>query len=241
MVFQDPMTSLDPVQRISRQLTEPMRAHIGLSKEQARTRAIDLLEQVGVPDPVRRMRAYPNELSGGLRQRVAIAIALSCDPDVLIADEPTSALDVTVQAQILDVLDRLRVERRLAVLLITHDLGIVATRADDVAVMYGGRIIEHGSTRDVFATPHHRYTRALLDAVPRVDHAGHVRLAAIGGAPPILLGDLPGCSFAPRCRARQERCLLERPPLEPLAGESQQVACWYPLNVPVRAPVRAEP
>ncbi len=240
MVFQDPMTSLDPVQRISRQLTEPMRAHLGYSKEQATSRAIDLLEQVGVPDPVRRMRAYPNELSGGLRQRVAIAIALSCDPDVLIADEPTSALDVTVQAQILDVLDRLRVERRLAVLLITHDLGIVATRADEVAVMYGGRIIERGTTPTSSPLRTTPTRRALLDAVPRVDHAGHVRLAAIGGAPPILLGDLPGCSFAPRCRAMEERCTRERPELESLAGETQQVACWFPLNVPVASPVRVQ-
>ena len=227
MVFQDPMTSLDPVQRIGRQLIEPMRVHLGMSTGEARERAVELLTAVGIPDPARRLRAYPHELSGGLRQRVAIAIALSCDPDVLIADEPTSALDVTVQAQLLDLLDELRTERRLAVLLITHDLGIVAGRADEVAVMYGGRIVEHGATAAVFDAPQHPYTRALLGAVPRVQAPSHQRLAAISGVPPVLLGRPPGCAFAPRCNQVGPRCAGEDPLLTPVPG-AHPTACWYP-------------
>ena len=225
MVFQDPMTSLDPVQRIGRQLTEPMRVHLGLSRSEAREKAVELLTAVGVPDPERRLRVYPHELSGGLRQRVAIAIALSCDPDILIADEPTSALDVTVQAQLLDLLDELRYERRLAVLLITHDLGVVAGRADEVAVMYGGRIVEQGPTDSVFESPDHPYTRALLGAVPRIASASHSRLAAIPGIPPILLGRPAGCSFAPRCPQAVETCTTSDPQLE-VTGPNHQTACW---------------
>ena len=237
MVFQDPMTSLDPVQRVGRQLMEPMRVHLGYSKSEARGRAVELLTAVGVPDPARRLKAYPHELSGGLRQRVAIAIALSCDPDILIADEPTSSLDVTVQAQLLDLLDELRRERRLAVLLITHDLAVVAGRADRVAVMYAGRIVEQGPTAAVIGTPRMPYTRALLDAVPRVTDAAHTRLTAIAGQPPVLIGEGPGCAFAARCTRVDDRCRAERPALEgPVSGRSQPdgavghlVACWHPL------------
>ena len=228
MVFQDPMTSLDPVHRVDRQLIEPMRLHLGLSRAEARARAIDLLEAVGVPDPDRRLRAYPHELSGGLRQRVAIAIALSCDPDVLLADEPTSALDATVQAQLLDLLDELRRERRLAVLLITHDLGVVAGRADRVAVMYAGRLVESGPTAAVLRSPRMPYTRALLDAVPRVDAPSHQRLAAIGGAPPPFAGYEVGCAFAPRCARATDRCTAERPAWS--ADGDRMYACWYPLT-----------
>jgi oligopeptide/dipeptide ABC transporter ATP-binding protein len=235
MVFQDPMTSLDPVLRIGRQLTEPMRLHLGLDRDAARVRSLELLRSVGVPDPARRLRAYPHELSGGLRQRVAIAIALSCDPDVLIADEPTSALDVTIQAQLLDLLDRLRAERQLAVLLITHDLGVVAGRADDVAVMYAGRIVEQGDTATVFRDPQHPYTRALLGAVPRLEHSSHHRLAAIPGVPPILLGRPPGCAFAPRCGRAGPRCSSDDPQLEPSPVDSS-VACWHPTGVTLVAP-----
>ncbi len=236
MVFQDPMTSLDPVQRIGRQLTEPMRVHLGLGRAEAHTRARELLEAVGIPDPERRLRAYPHELSGGLRQRVAIAVALSCDPDVLLADEPTSALDVTVQAQLLDLLDQLRRERRLAVLLITHDLGIVAGRADDVAVMYAGRIVEQAATAELFAAPRHPYTHALLGAVPRLDQPGHTRLAAIPGAPPVLLGRPPGCAFAPRCARAATRCTAEDPRLSgdvarPGTIDDHRWACWYPVEL----------
>lgn len=224
MVFQDPMTSLDPVQRIGRQLTEPMRRHLGLDRAAARAEAVRLLGAVGIPDPERRMRSYPHELSGGMRQRVAIAIALSCDPDILIADEPTSALDVTVQAQLLDLLDRLRAERGLGVLLITHDLGIVAHHADEVAVMYAGRIVEQGSTSEVFRRPRHPYTELLLGAVPRTDRPGHQRLAAIPGTPPILLGRPPGCAFAPRCPRAEDRCRHDDPQLE--TDGASAVACW---------------
>jgi peptide/nickel transport system permease protein len=243
MVFQDPMTSLDPVQRIGRQLTEPMRLHLGLDKSAARSQAIELLARVGVPDPERRMRSYPHELSGGLRQRVAIAIALSCDPDVLIADEPTSALDVTIQAQLLDLLDELRRERRMAIVLITHDLGVVAARADHVAVMYGGRIVEQAATAELFRAPSHPYTLALLGAVPRVTHPVHHRLAAIGGSPPSPLVPRLGCSFAPRCARATERCTCEDPPLSladgvqpstESAAAGHLVACWHPLSLSTR-------
>ncbi len=225
MVFQDPMTSLDPVQRIGRQLTEPMRAHLGLSRAEARTHALELLQVVGIPDGVRRLRSYPHELSGGMRQRVAIAIALSCDPDILIADEPTSALDVTVQAQILDLLDQLRADRGLGVLLITHDLGIVANRADEIAVMYAGRVVEHGPTRVVFRQPRHPYTQLLLGAIPRLDRPGHQRLAAIAGVPPLLLGGRPaGCAFAPRCPIAHDKCRESDPTL--VSVSETGIACW---------------
>ncbi len=227
MVFQDPMTSLDPVQRLERQLTEPMRVHLGLTKREARIQALELLRAVGIPDGERRLRAYPHELSGGMRQRAAIAIALSCDPDILIADEPTSALDVTVQAQILDLLDELRRERGMGVLMITHDLGIVASRADDVAVMYAGRIVEQGTTTDLFGYPAHPYTRALIGAIPRVDGVGHQRLSSIPGTPPILIGRPPFCSFAPRCPDVHDACMSSEPSLMPT--EHTTVACWTAL------------
>ncbi len=224
MVFQDPMTSLDPVQRLRRQITEPMRVHLGVTRAEARRQAVGLLEAVGIPDPERRLRSYPHELSGGMRQRAAIAIALSCDPDILIADEPTSALDVTIQAQILDLLDELRAERGVGVLMITHDLGIVATRADEVAVMYAGRIVERGSTAGVFRNPAHPYTRALLGAIPRIDDAGHQRLTGIQGTPPIMLGRPPGCAFAARCPQAESRCLTDEPTLTASIGS--EAACW---------------
>ena len=230
MVFQDPMTSLDPVQRIGRQLTEPMHVHLGASRAEARTRAIELLRAVGIPDPERRMRSFPHQLSGGLRQRVAIAIALSCDPDVLIADEPTSALDVTVQAQLLNLLGTLCRERRLAVLLITHDLGVVAGYANEVAVMYAGRIVEQGPTRPLFVAPRHPYTQALMAAVPRVDQGPHTRLQSIPGTPPILLGRPAGCAFAPRCTAATDRCRVDDPqPM--LLDDGRLLACWNPIGL----------
>jgi peptide/nickel transport system permease protein len=239
MVFQDPMTSLDPVQRIGRQITEPMRLHLGMNKSEARVRAVELLQQVGIPDPERRLRSYPHELSGGLRQRVAIAVALSCDPDILIADEPTSALDVTIQAQLLDLLDDLRRERRLAVMLITHDLGVVASRANSVAVMYGGRIVEQAPTAELFATPSHPYTTALLGAVPRLAQPVHHRLAAIAGSPPSPLMPRMGCSFASRCAYASDRCASDDPHLVAMSSGSAStpvahsaahlVACWNPV------------
>ncbi len=214
MIFQDPMSALNPFLTIGQQLTEPMRYHLGFSSSQARRRAVELLEQVGVPDPRRRLSYYPHQLSGGQRQRVMIAMALSCQPKLLIADEPTTALDVTVQAQILALLAQLQQKRGLAILLITHDLGVVATLAHRVAVMYAGRMVEQAPVERIFRTPLHPYTHALLGAVPRVDGVPAGRLATIGGEPPHLAQLPPGCAFHPRCPWAQESCRRQRPELE---------------------------
>ncbi len=212
MIFQDPMTSLNPVYRVGDQIVEMIRAHRKVSKAEARDRAVELLRSVGIPNPERRVRDYPHEFSGGMRQRVMIAMALSLDPDVLIADEPTTALDVTVQAQILRLLARLNSERGLAVVLITHDLGVVAEVADRVAVMYAGQIVEEASLDELFYDPQHPYTWGLLGSLPRLDQPNPERLAQIAGAPPSL-ADLPaGCRFAPRCPHVFDKC-AEPPPL----------------------------
>lgn len=224
MVFQDPMTTLDPVMRVGRQIAEPAMVHLGLSKAEALSRARDLLAEVGVPDPEARLRAWPHELSGGLRQRVAVAIALAAEPQILIADEPTSALDVTVQRQLLDLLAGLGRSRGLSVILITHDMGIVAQRADRVMVMYAGRVVEEGSTVDVFRAPRMPYTRALLAAIPRVDAQSHRKLAVIGGVPPVPLGPRVGCAFAPRCGQVQELCRTDIPVL---TGDLHRSACHF--------------
>ncbi len=227
MVFQDPMTALNPVLPIGRQLTEGMRLHLGLSEAQARERATDLLDRVGIPDPARRLEAYPHQLSGGMRQRVMVAIGLSCDPAVLIADEPTTALDVTIQAQILELVRTLQQGSDTAVIWITHDLGVVAGLADRVAVMYAGLIVEEGPVDAVYRSPAHPYTRALLGAVPVLGSERGAQLATIPGLPPDPHDLPPGCPFEPRCPyVADERCRSDVPPLAEV-GPGHRAATFY--------------
>ena len=223
MIFQDSMTSLNPYLRISRQMTEVLIQHRGMREDEARDTAIALLERVRIPEARRRFDMYPHEFSGGMRQRVMIAMSLLCQPDLLIADEPTTALDVTVQAQILELLKELRREVKTAIVVITHDLGVIAGIADRVAVMYGGRIVEDGPVRDIFYAPEHPYTLGLLRSMPRLDRAGRDDLYAIPGQPPNLQRLPSGCSFRSRCDFAFERC-LERPELLP-AGLGRRKAC----------------
>ncbi len=228
MVFQDPMTSLNPVKRIDAQLTEAMRYHLKISNSDAKDRAIDLLKQVHIPSAERRLKQYPHELSGGMRQRVVIAMALACEPKLLIADEPTTALDVTVQKTILDLLDELRQSHNMAMILITHDLGVARGRADRIGVMYAGRLLEVGRTDAVFADMRHPYTQALLESIPNIDAASHSRLQPIPGRPPNLLDPPIGCAFAQRCRHAQPDCLHQKPDLD---GSTEHVyACFYPVG-----------
>ena len=223
MIFQDPMTSLNPVFTVGDQIAEGVRAHFKVSKSEARQRALTLLQEVGIPDPAARLDAYPHQLSGGMRQRVMIAIALSAEPEILVADEPTTALDVTVQAQILEVLDRLRDSHGMAVLLITHDLGIVAGRADRVAVMYAGQIVEEAPTDRLFARPSHPYTQGLFASVPRI--TGPVeRLSPIGGSVPAPGAWPSGCRFRPRCPKAFDKSET-MPPLLPV-GPEHRMRCW---------------
>ncbi|MBX6388057.1 MAG: ABC transporter ATP-binding protein [Frankia sp.] len=239
MVFQDPGRSLNPVVRIERQLTEGMRKHLGIGKSEAHGRAVDLLREVGVPDPERRLRNYPHELSGGMRQRVMIATALACEPDLLIADEPTTALDVTVQRQILDLLRRVQRDRGMAMMLISHDLAVVAGRTDRVAVMYAGRLAETGTTRAIFAAPRHRYTHALLDATPSLDHQRHAPMRVIPGSLPDPTSPPPGCRFAPRCAHTTDACVDPGPRMTSAdgvaAGMDHLIACVNPVAAPAAA------
>lgn len=229
MVMQNPMTALAPARRIGQQLADGLRHHLGLSRSEAKAEVIRLLDDVRIPDPERRSKVYPYQLSGGLRQRVTIALALAANPSLLIADEITTALDVTVAAQILDLLTRIRDERAMALILVSHDLGVIATRTDAVKVMYAGRIVESAATRALFASPRHPYTEALLGSIPRHSHTPHMPLNAIPGAPPNL-GRLPvGCAFAPRCSYAQDRCREERPELTD-DGTGHAVACHFPCN-----------
>ena len=232
MVFQDPMTSLNPVVKIGRQLTEGLRHHLGMSKADAKAAAIALLTSVGIPEPIRRLNQYPHELSGGMRQRVTIAIALACGPRLLIADEPTTALDVTVQAQILDLLQKQQRERFMAMVLITHDLGVVAGRADEIAVMYAGKVVERAPAHVLFREMRMPYTEALLKSIPRVSNPSHTRLQAIVGRPPDLVNLPKGCKFAPRCPYAQEKCLEEDPPLLPGPTAGHEYRCWFPVGTP---------
>lgn len=225
MVFQDPSTSLNPVMTVADQIIPPIRRHLHLSRSAARARAIELLTETGIPDPQRNIDSYPHQLSGGMRQRVMIAIALSCNPDVLLADEPTTALDVTIQAQIVALLRRLSEEHNSSVVFVTHDMGLVARFADRVAVMYAGRIVEVGNVFDVFRDPQHPYTRGLLASIPAVEGELPERLAQIDGTPPGLTGLPPGCPFAPRCPDRMARCTSSRPELV-VRQETHEAACW---------------
>jgi len=228
LILQDPMSSLTPTLTIGTQIAESLQQHLNMSRTMARTRSVELLESVGIPAPRSALDRYPHQLSGGLRQRVCIAIAMACGPALLLADEPTTALDVTVQAQILNLLAAQQSERQMAMILITHDLAIVAGRADHTIVMYAGRIVEQGPTRRIFAAPRMPYTRGLLDCIPRLSDPSHTPLAAIPGRPPDLLRLGAGCPFAPRCARVRDRCHREAPPLI-TDGGGHWYACWYPI------------
>ena len=225
MVFQEPMTSLNPVLSVGRQLTEPVEIHLGMTRAESRARAVELLTLVGVSDPERRLGQYPHQFSGGMRQRMMIAMALACTPPLVLADEPTTALDVTIQAQILELMKDLSRRLGAAMLIITHNLGVVARYADRVNVMYAGRIVERATAREIYANPRHPYTLGLLRSVPRLDEPRRAKLQPIVGQPPDLSRLPPGCSFAPRCAYATDRCRREAPPLEDVGGEHLS-ACW---------------
>ena len=231
MIFQDPMTSLNPVYRVGAQICEAIRTHEDVNKQTARNRAVQLLRQVGIPHPEERVDDYPHQFSGGMRQRAMIAMALSNNPDILIADEPTTALDVTIQAQIIELIDRLKDDFNSSVILITHDLGVVADIADDIAVMYAGRIVEYGTKRQVFYDPLHPYTWGLLGSIPRLDRDKPEKLASIAGAPPSLINLPQGCKFRPRCPHAFAKC-TEHPPLENRVGDSPPHTdrCWLTVD-----------
>ncbi len=223
-IFQDPMTSLNPVLTIGKQIAEPLEAHMGMRYEEAREKVIRMLEMVGIPNPKSCLNQFPHQFSGGMRQRVMIAMSLICSPELLIADEPTTALDVTIQAQIIELVKDLRNELHMAVIWITHDLGVIANLADRVAVMYAGLIVELASTEEIYKNPLHPYTKALLDSLPRIDRKGR-RLKPIEGLAPVIMEELKTCPFAPRCKYA-DRCRLTLPALVPHGSDDHLVACW---------------
>jgi oligopeptide transport system ATP-binding protein len=229
MVFQDPMTSLNPVMTIGKQLMEPLQLHLGMDNNQATNRAVELLEMVGISEAKQHLKDYPHQFSGGMRQRVMIAMALSCNPQILIADEPTTALDVTIQAQIVELVKRLRNELGMTIIWITHDLGIVAGLAQRVLVMYGGYIIEESEVKELFANPSHPYTLGLIGSLPRIDDNDRSRLFSIEGMPPVLYTKPNACPFAPRCKYVMDRCWKENPTLEKI-GPEHKVACFVDVK-----------
>ena len=239
MVFQDPMNSLDQTMTIGRQLTEGMRYHLHLSQADADKRAEELLEMVGIESPKERMKNYPHQLSGGMRQRVVIAIALSCNPDLLICDEPTTALDVTIQAQILELMKKLQKTNQMGIIFITHNLGVVAEICDKVSVMYAGKMVEQGPVDDIFYAPGHPYTRGLLRSMPRVDADSYERLIPIEGTPVDMLNPPEGCPFAPRCESAMKICLQKMPPYVEL-GENHRAACWLCVQDQIKAQKAAD-
>jgi oligopeptide transport system ATP-binding protein len=242
MIFQDPMTSLNPVLTVGRQIGEALELHKGMDKSASRKRTIELLELVGIPAAKNRVDDYPHQFSGGMRQRVMIAMALSCEPKLLIADEPTTALDVTIQAQILDLIKRLRQELGMAIIMITHDLGVVAGIADRINVMYAGYMVETGTVDEIFHNPRHPYTLGLLKSIPRLDEPRKEKLVPIEGLPPDLVDPPQGCPFQPRCVFSIERCIPENPSLEPVVP-GHKIACWVDVTrgeEPHPAPVAQE-
>ncbi|TXT49351.1 MAG: peptide/nickel transport system ATP-binding protein [Spirochaetes bacterium] len=226
MIFQDPMTSLNPLLKISLQIAEALQLHRGMGRKEALAKAAELLKAIGIPDAEARANDYPHQFSGGMRQRVMIAMAISCNPDILIADEPTTALDVTIQAQILELIKSLSGENTMSVIMITHDLGVVAGICDTICVMYAGKIVEKASVDDLFAQPLHPYTKGLLDSIPRIDAGSRKRLYSIPGSPPNLASLPPGCPFRPRCDKAMEICGREMPPETSLGDAPRSVRCW---------------
>ncbi len=234
MIFQEPMTSLNPVLTVGRQLTEPLEVHLNMNRAESQARAVELLSLVGIPDGAHRLRQFPHQFSGGMRQRIMIAMALACNPALILADEPTTALDVTIQAQILELMKSLSRRLGVAILMITHNLGVVARYADRVNVMYAGKIVERATAREIYANPRHPYTLGLLRSVPRLDEPRRAKLQPISGQPPDLSRLPAGCSFAPRCAYVIERCRHETPPLDPVTPDHVS-ACWLARDLPTAA------
>jgi oligopeptide/dipeptide ABC transporter ATP-binding protein len=239
MIFQDPMTSLNPVMKIGKQVSETLRIHLDMSRADAMATTVRLLEDVGIPEAEQRLAQYPHELSGGMRQRVMIAMALACGPALLFADEPTTALDVTVQAQILDLIEAQRKDRNMSVILVTHDLGVVAGHTDEIIVMYAGQVVEQAPTSVLFREMRMPYTEALMESIPKLEDPSHTKLRAIPGRPPDLIHPPKGCRFSPRCPYVQDRCRDEPPPLTEAETAGHRYACWYPVGSPVWQEVQA--